>query len=111
MSYEGHEQHLCKNGHLWVEPYSYGDPIDPCLVCKEPSVWCNSVSDTNCDSFGEILSWVTLILTPEVVETCNLGHRHIMQPATYRQPNEAELEALRHYWDGEKWIPLSTLKV
>jgi hypothetical protein len=111
MSYEGHEQHLCAQGHLWVEPCSYGEPNEPCYVCKGPSVWCNAVDDTNCDSVGEILpeGWKSLELTPAVLETCNLGHPHVTRAATYRQPTELELEALRHYWDGaqEKWIPLS----
>lgn len=105
MSYEGREEHLCKNGHRWEIPCHYvfaEAPADLCPVCSEPSVWYNAIDDTNCDAVGTIPDeeWAKLLITPERRETCNLGHSHIMEHAQYRQPTQEELEGMRHCWDG-----------
>lgn len=110
MSYEGYVEHLCANGHLWVEPELYEDEA-LCPHCEEPSAWGNSVDDTNCESFGTIRpeGWETLKVTPEVEAVCNLGHRHTLTPARYRVPTEVELEELRHYWDStsQSWCKIA----
>lgn len=52
MSYEGYSQLICKNGHYWsLDCYSVMD-INLCPKCNMPSVWENSVDETNCESVG-----------------------------------------------------------
>jgi len=112
MSYEGHEQHLCRRGHLWEIPCSFEDAIERCPHCGAESRWRNDVDDTNGDASGTILpeGWASLRLTNEQTEVCNLGHRHLIKPSTYRVPSEDELFVLRHYWDMDRWRPMNSLE-
>ena len=100
MSYEGHRNFLCANGHLWDEPENYGnEDCGPCPYCKAEIVWENAVDETNCDDIGIIPpdEWKKLLLTPEKFETCNLGHRHSVAEPTYRVPSKEEHKFMRHY--------------
>lgn len=114
MSYEGREEYLCAKGHLWVGPCLYGNEPLTCHVCDTPPVWMHSIDDTNCDAVGFIPDeeWDKLLLTPEVRKTCDLGHSHTVEEATYRQPTTEELRAMEHYWDGRKnaYVRLSELR-
>lgn len=53
MSYEGHIQQLCVDGHYNViDVYDHNTMI--CVECGLEIVWENSVDTTNCDSVGEL---------------------------------------------------------
>ena len=109
MSYEGYEQHLCKNGHRFdIDAYWFGyDQIPTCDICGELSVFCNSIDDTNGEEYGIILEdgWKTLLIEKEKTETCSqCQHTEVIEPAKYRVPTEEQLKKIRHYrpdWDGE----------
>lgn len=105
MSYEGTEEYLCKKGHLWAGPCTYGnEDAYPCPTCGTPPVWMHSIDDTNCDAVGHIPDeeWDKLLISPQVRETCNLGHSHVKEEARYRQPTGEELKEMQHYWDSAK---------
>lgn len=106
MSYEGYEQHICANGHWFeTEPSCYfsddDDDAPKCHICLAKSVFYNCVDDTNGESFGVILpeAMKLLELTPMVVETCNLGHKHITKKPTYRIPTTKEKVEIQSYYD------------
>lgn len=101
MSYEGREQHICENGHRYDAPCNYGES-DLCH-CGAKSAWCNRVDDTNGDEYGFIVSeeFKKLLITAEVVETCNLGHAHVTKEATYRLPNFRELTRTYLDWEND----------
>ena len=105
MSYEGHTQGLCKNGHTIKFPSYYDIDYEQekmkswrCpartnnIVCNETLGETNSVDDTNCDSYGERLLIET---SPAEVRTCDLGHQHDWTSARYRFSEE------RYYYDSE----------
>src|ERR1700744_2306542 len=96
MSYEGRVQFICENGHLDTVSEPYGGEVQ-CPTCKGKVAWENSVDDTNCDAYGLIPDeeFAKVLVEPEVVEYCNLGHRHVTADAVYRIPKEDELR--RHY--------------
>ena len=101
MSYEGYEQHICKNGHRFDTGCSFWSETAPkCDICKAESAFSNAVDTTNCDEYGCIVDWSSLLLTAEVVETCNLEHMHVTKHETYRIPSEEEHTNLRTYHDG-----------
>jgi hypothetical protein len=101
MSYEGYEQHLCENGHYYTRDadYSYGEP-SPCPYCNAKCAWINCVDQTNGPSQG-LIDMKNLLVTPEVVETCNLGHKHITKQAIYRIPSKEEKKSLRQHFDED----------
>lgn len=94
MSYEGYEQHLCGNGHLWAidaydgqvyDSFINGESTDSkpkCPHCNGASVFFHSVDTTNDE--GETYPFEEI--TSEVRETCNFGHVHVTKPATYKIP-------------------------
>lgn len=94
MSYEGIEQRLCANGHLW-ECDSYVS-VQFCSICNQESIWCNEIDQTNGGTQGEI-DMDELLIKPAVFDTCNLGHQHEIAPPIYRIPTKEETEALREY--------------
>jgi hypothetical protein len=102
MSYEGYEQHLCQNGHLF-DNYDILSESLSCPECKAPSVFYNLVDQTNGEDWGVILAsgWETLRLTSDEYETCNLGRRHLVTLGTYRIPSAKELEGLRYHWHSD----------
>jgi len=105
MSYEGYNQFICTSGHRFDTPDNYGSR-PRCAICGEEPAWCNSVDETNCESYGVIRDFSSLLIEPEQVETCNLGHAHVVKHARYRPPTEQEAQALRYYWDGERFHKL-----
>jgi len=105
MSYEGHSQYICKNGHRY-DGDSYYDN-DRCHVCDSPSAWCNRVDDTNCESDGVINDWSSLLIEAAMTATCNLGHEHVIKHARYRVPTKDEAQQLRCYWDGASFHKLN----
>lgn len=95
MSYEGYEQYLCKNGHLW-EDQSYFSGGKECPECKEEHVWSNMVDETNCDGIGYI-PMEKLLVKEAVSKKCDMGHEHQTSPAIYRIPDVKETLSLRTY--------------
>lgn len=104
MSYEVYEQHICANGHYFTCEESYGgyfgEDGSSCPICKAPSVWCNCVDQTNGPSEGET-EYDDLVrnfqIKEEVIETCNLGHQHLKEPAIFRIPTREETKPFRKY--------------
>lgn len=104
MSYEGTEQHICENGHLWEQgcTYSMDESDSHCPYCKAKSAFCNQIDDTNCDQIGIIdqADWdAHFLVKAAVVKECNLGHKHTIEQAIYRVPTRAEAERYRQYYD------------
>jgi hypothetical protein len=109
MSYEGYEQHICEAGHLFSTDASYMmyNTEDEICPCGMKSVFCNSVDQTNCEEYGTIRNWDSLLLAPTKTETCNTcNHTKLVEEARYRIPTTEELAELREYWDykKEKWF-------
>ena len=102
MSYEGHIQALCENGHYNSYDESYEDESPACSVCGAPIVWTNSVDDTNNDAFGEVLMKQLEIhpeeytITKEVVDGRSVVITRRI-PAVYRIPNKDETDELRTF--------------
>lgn len=95
MSYEGYVQCICSAGHFFS-----ASAYDEKLICScgKEAAWHNNVDDTNCDEYGVIpvsVIEVRLLLSKAKVETCNLGHKHVMEPAIYRVPTLEETEDWR----------------
>lgn len=112
MSYEGRIQCLCRNGHRFtLDAYSEANNCH----CSARIVFHNDVDDTNGEACGEIPNhcWEQLIISPEEVEVCNLGHRHIMKEALYRPPTPGELIFMRYmYWDeSHEMVPIYLLEI
>lgn len=101
MSYEGYVQCICAHGHYYE--YDAFDEERLCPVCRAPRAWHNAVSETNCDSYGEIPMTeleARFQITPTHVETCSLGFAHAVAPAVFRVPTEAETQPLRCWRPG-----------
>ncbi len=111
MSYEGREQIICVRGHYYERDVAYREPA--ICICGADVGWDNQVDDTNCDSYGEI-PFALLVqkfqTTPEVVETCNLGHNHVTAPAVFRVPTHEETYKLRHWRPSYGGTPLMPIK-
>lgn len=105
MSYEGREEYLCEGGHRFSVNSGNGrfTRTITCPYCKKPWVFLNDINDTNCESYGEIPKeeWQKFLLTPEVKKTCDLGHEHVIQEATYRKPTDDEAENIRTYFQTQ----------
>lgn len=97
MSYEGYEQVICVNGHYSVVDCYMAE--NPCSVCNCAIAWDNPVDTTNGGEEGkiELKSLEKFIKSPAVVETCNLGHPHIMSNAVYKVPTRKQTDPLRTY--------------
>ncbi len=55
MSYEGHVQYWCEEGHYHTGPEPYGDDYtEICPLCNSPIVFRNMVDDTNEPDVGAI---------------------------------------------------------
>ena len=111
MSYEGFEQHLCKNGHYYCcEPSGYYCDTTNCPDCGEESAFCNSVDQTNGPSQGELIfpnDFEQLKIKGAVIETCiHCGHTKVISQNVYRIPTKEEMEPYRHYYDEcGSWNP------
>jgi len=112
MSWEGYGQVFCSNGHFhgnW-DPYADNSGTEAthalCPACKAPPALVNVVDDTNCDSYGILTNEAvqTLLVSDQVVKTCDLGHSHVVSEAVYRIPSQEEIDSLRSYWDEGKKI-------
>lgn len=108
MSYEGYVQFICKNGHYNKQPEAHDGDQAPCH-CGTGYVWENRVNDTNCDAFGVIPDHVMrmFIVTDEILEECNLGHKHVMSEATYTAPSPAQTQSAQHCYKNGKLIPVN----
>ena len=98
MSYEGHSQFLCKNGHYWeVNCYELPnlmyekDVKQKCPKCNKSAVWENMVNVTN-GSFDDdgtrIDNYVELKQKSELSGVCSAcGKKHVCE-TTYYKPKE-----------------------
>lgn len=107
MSYEGHVQYICKNGHRFDTPESYGQTSARCDLCNAEPAWGNQVDDTNCEADGIIIDFSSLVIENKQTETCNLGHEHVIKHTRYRPPTKEEARALRRYWSGVEYHKLN----
>lgn len=109
MSYEGYEQHICNNGHLYNSPSSIMVDSEHCHICGAQSAWINMVDDTNGESVGIILDFSKFELFPAKTETCNCCGNAKVTPAIYRIPNKNEAKKLRNFWDRDinNYAPLN----
>lgn len=86
MSYEGYEQILCEDGHLYTFDCYNHRPYAATCPCGKPFIWWNSVDCTNEPDEG----YVALVeKTPAeycVCACCN--HRHQVKPETYYIPTD-----------------------
>ena len=96
MSYEGYEQHLCANGHLFT--LDAHDPSERKCYCGAESVWENDVDQTNCESYGYI-DMEQFLIEPAKYQKCNLGHSHLISKEVYRIPSESERKKARTWRD------------
>lgn len=98
MSYEGYSQNICQNGHKFNSGSFWNDP-PLCSICKAEIAFANSVDDTNCDAYGFISDedWNKLLISPQKIEKCNLGHEHVIVHAIYRIPTDKEVDRFRTY--------------
>lgn len=107
MSYEGYEEHLCKNGHRFSIPcqYAFGDMEEvKCQFCNEHSVWFNAVDQTNCDEYGAIqeADWEKFLIEPTKTETCSsCNHTKVISEARYRIPTKEELKNILTMMDSD----------
>ena len=110
MSWEGHAQVFCINGHLHGNWDQYGAHDTLCPSCKAPAALENVVDDTNGECDGTLTAEVlrSLLVSEAVIETCNLGHSHITKPEVYRIPALEELDSLQSFWDYEKEVYVRT---
>lgn len=100
MSYEGFEQHICSSAHRFDCPAEHQFSVASlatCPICQGPSIFCNDVDDTNCDSYGKIdeEEWNLFLIREEKSAVCSLGHLHIEAPALYRCPSDEEKKVMR----------------
>jgi hypothetical protein len=109
MSYEGYEQHICSNGHYWIT-YAFVYPEDKiCPFCETVTKpeWSNSVDETNNEGVGYIDVEQFLIVSEEY-KICNLGHKHLTNPAIYRIPSKEETKQSRTFRTIEgDYLPLT----
>lgn len=112
MSWEGYSQNFCVKGHFFEGTAGYDGTPKVCEFCNSKIAITNIVDDTNCNSVNklnpEILkSWMIL---DQKIQSCDLGHSHVVSEAVYKVPSREEVEAARGwvpYWNGKerKWEP------
>lgn len=120
MSYEGYQQYLCPEGHLWnldcnwhmaspLPELQNGWPL--CPDCKKPPVWTNPIDETNsCDKLddkghhpGCQCGFVDLELI-EPVKDCvcpNCGSHHVKEAPRYKIPETGGRKVDPNAQEGE----------
>lgn len=93
MSYEGHEQLWCSNGH-YSECDAYDDVPKTCRFCGAEIVFSNSVDDTNCQSYGYIRPKKISPAVTGVTEKTLYEASELYVKATGYQTSRAILEGL-----------------
>ena len=92
MSYEGHEQCLCVNGHHTIEHDIWGSDKEwKCPVCQALLAWYNCVDVTNGswdENDNRIDGHVELEIDvpAEICECKECNNRHTKTPAQYKIP-------------------------
>jgi hypothetical protein len=106
MSYEGYNQHICRNGHRFDEPEQYGEgDIPKCPECDAVTVWENGVDQTNCEDHGKISNddFYKLLKTPATYRVCPTCHTsEIVTPDIYEIPTNEWRKRHQQYWDSLK---------
>jgi hypothetical protein len=100
MSYEGHVQAICINGHYnEYDCYEYDKICHACGTQEFPRE--NGVDDTNCESYGEIPMAILDTrhkIQDRTQETCaHCNHTKQTSPDLYRIPDYNETRTLQHY--------------
>lgn len=107
MSYEGHVQALCKEGHLNEYDCRYNDVNhDLDCFCGAQIIWENNVDDTNCESYGEIDMGQFKIKDAVIDECPTCHHQKIIADEVYRIPTEEERQKARCHRPGYGGTPL-----
>lgn len=110
MSYESYEQVFCENGHYSTRSCLEAENV--CPKCGAPISVVNQVDETMGESYGVIPDYIldTLKVSDEVVETCDLGHKHVTSPPVYQLPKD--IGPLRHFYDHGlgMHVPLTSLE-
>jgi len=104
MSFEGYYRILCKNGHLHIADLYHLDFNDwKCPDCGAQVAVEQLIDETNgCDyEYCDLLKDEKDICkdygcgyaefevaTEAIYETCNLGHKHLIKPPTYKVPKK-----------------------
>uniref|UniRef100_A0A6H2A3L7 Uncharacterized protein n=1 Tax=viral metagenome TaxID=1070528 RepID=A0A6H2A3L7_9ZZZZ len=101
MSFEGHYQFLCKNGHLFSKDCWIGDPWEKqhiCPSCKSGAAWWTLIDETNgpgiYDDEGNLIDankypgQIDLEVEESAVacQCDKCGNTHISKPARYKIP-------------------------
>lgn len=84
MSWEGHYQIVCKNGHYYEQNAFFEEPRE-CPTCNESPDWSHRVDDTNgCEDRGDghcscgAINMAPFIKTPatsHICPSCNQTHQ------------------------------------
>jgi hypothetical protein len=91
MSYEGHDEILCSNGHLSCFDCHEEEQFNPDWFCRcgAKMVWWTAVDETDgCDEeTGQCPGEVDLEVAVEAKYcTCQCGNMHTVQEETYKIP-------------------------
>ena len=90
MSFEGHYERLCENGHLIHDdvysdsPWAQYDKDWKCPICLGKLAWWNLADQTN----GEGKETALKEKEPAEYCVCKCGHRHQIKPGTWRIPRK-----------------------
>ena len=115
MSWEGYHEALCESGHMsrfgeWDDPrdlhiycgyeenpdHNCDEYTPRCMqivhgeICGKKLIFWNTVDETNGldEETGRSPGEIDYVLENEAeVETCNLGHRHLVEPRRYKIPD------------------------
>jgi hypothetical protein len=110
MSYEGYEQHICKNGHYFevdANEALIGEEAR-CFTCKETSAWHNPVDETNYEQNGKIPYEVLhekYLKEPDICKCDKCGDQHL-KTAIFNIPPAEETVPLRTITVGGIMTPL-----
>ncbi len=94
MSFEGHFQLLCEDGHYSTCDCTDDETQVPCYICGKKMVWFNIVDNTNGDD-DCMLDMNKFLFKPETREICNLGYEHIIEHNVYKIPNDVGNRIIR----------------
>lgn len=99
MSWEGYNQNICANGHMFNSDalldwfYDGVKEQEICPYCKAPKVWTHVVDETNGYEAGNQSTYPMELeeLTPAKFCNCTIcGNTHMIAPPTYKIPEPRE---------------------
>lgn len=87
MSYEGYEEHICENGHLFCASAYEGSPV---CDCGARSVYMHAIDETN----YEPIEMEYKVKEEALFETCPCcGNKKLIRKETYFIPTKADEDA------------------